>query len=196
MPTHPNKEFVHHRLRDAPGVTLPPFSVFDYEDWYSNFFHVVLLPRMWRDGNALQMREGPGLSPNTAFAGWAKRWNHWGGRGTLDYRGVGEETDSPFARCCGEVYYVQQLVEMIAWICEQVERLGEKYHLDYLVVSRQFDCVWFVDHQEYWARDCVFEVCMRITSRRLSKEFVEWHNVGAFTPLPRDRPKMYVLVPE
>lgn len=76
----------------------------------------------------------------------------------------------------------------------QGDSLADKPSLEYFVVSRQFDGLWSVDHQEYWARNCNFEMHMR-TNRRLAKTFAGWHNVKVFALPSHDRPGVYVSVP-
>lgn len=66
VPTHLNQDFDYRRLQDAPVVTPPHFSVFDYIDRCLNFLEVVRFLHMWTDGNELKMRKRFGERHYTA----------------------------------------------------------------------------------------------------------------------------------
>lgn len=72
--------------------------------------------------------------------------------------------------------------------------LGEKPHLDYFVLSVQFDNVRFDDLHKYWGRRCSFgtRVC---TSRPIIKTIVLWNKGEVFAVPPRDFPGIYVRMP-
>lgn len=57
------------------------------------------------------------------------------------------------------------------------------------MVSLRLDRLSFVAHHEYWARDCHFKMPM-LMNRRLTKKFVEWHNVEELALPSRDRPAL------
>lgn len=120
---------------------------------YPNLFGMVRFRRIQNDGNELQLRTCPDKRCDTAVPVCAKGRNHWGGRGALECRCVGEDMEFPFVRFRKEVDYERQVVEWLAWMRGQCYGLGDKLHLDYFVVSVQFDRVWFVDRHEYFACD-------------------------------------------
>lgn len=41
LPMHPNEMFDHHRHGNAPAVTTPPFSLFQYLERYTTYFDVA-----------------------------------------------------------------------------------------------------------------------------------------------------------
>lgn len=72
------KIFDHHWFCDAPIVTSPLFSVFDYMGWYPISFNVDCFHRHPTDGNELQGQGRLGERHGTAMPDQAKCWNHWG----------------------------------------------------------------------------------------------------------------------
>lgn len=116
VPTHLNEELDYRRLSVAPVLTPPSFSVLDYMNLYPTSFDVVRFRHMHTACNQLQGRGHLGKLRNKAVGGWAKRWNHYGDRGALDCRCVGEETDSLFVQCRQEVDYENRLVALLAWM--------------------------------------------------------------------------------
>lgn len=93
MPTHSNEETDHRWVCTTPGVTPPPFSVFNNVDPYPTCLHDVCFHRMEIDGNALEVLKRLGQSRNTSVAGWTKQWNHCGGRCALEFCCAGKEKD-------------------------------------------------------------------------------------------------------
>lgn len=74
--THLNEEFHYRCPRDAPIVSLPPFSLFEYLERYQVCFDVERFHRMPTDGDELQMRYHLGECCNMAVTGWSK-WQVW-----------------------------------------------------------------------------------------------------------------------
>lgn len=150
-------------------------------------------------------------SVTTRLASWEKRENHWRSPGPFDCCCVGEETDSPLVRCREGLNYEHWLVELLAWIRENAEVIGDKPQLDYLVLSLRFDvsqrfyvssrfdvssrfeCAWFVDRHKYWACDCDFKMQMR-SNHRLTRTVIGWHKDEVFALPPPDRLKINVLM--
>lgn len=148
---------------------------------------------MQDDGKKLQIRECFGEHPGTAVANWAKRWNHWGGRGSFDCLCIDEERTS---RSCG---VVRRWIMNAGWSC-----------YSYGCVSRPMvstiDLIWITSfcHRcltacssfiftNYWAGHSDLEMQMR-ANRRLTYTCVTWHNGKLFALSPRNPPKMSVLV--
>lgn len=97
-------------------------------------------------------------------------------------------------QCLEKVDYDRQLVNLLAWMHEQAEVVGDKPHEDDFLDSSQFDCVWFVDHFEFLAR--VYELEMRMcTIGWLRKTNFGWHNVEVFATRLLHHPNIYVPVP-
>lgn len=83
--------------------------MFEYLERYPTCFDVGGFRRRRTDGNELQVGGHLGKHRDPAVAGWAKRWNLWGGHGALNNRLVGKETYLPFVHCA-EVAYESQVV--------------------------------------------------------------------------------------
>lgn len=68
VPIHLNEKFDHRRHVDAPVVTLPPFSVFEYLKRYTICFDVGCIYHTKIDGNKLQVWDRFGERLDTAVA--------------------------------------------------------------------------------------------------------------------------------
>lgn len=85
---------------------------------------------------------------DTIVSTWARLCNHWGGRSALDCGCVGEEMDTSFVWCREEVDYERQMVKLSPCMHKIADSLGDKPHLDNIVVSLQLGSVWFVNGHE------------------------------------------------
>lgn len=90
---------------------------------------------MLTDRNELQAYEVLGKRREISISGQAKRWNHWGDRGTFPCHSVDNETDLSFAWFRKGLGYDRQRVDLLSQMFELAHSFMYKPQLDYFVVS-------------------------------------------------------------